>query len=64
MQEIKFMEKKKLQSILISSDISVKGAMQKLDDTAVYTIFAGWLDIGQWEEYRESLKQMGVKKNV
>ena len=31
---------------------------------SVYTIFDGWFDIGQWEEYRESLKKMGVKEDV
>ncbi|TAN45243.1 MAG: CBS domain-containing protein [Nitrospirae bacterium] len=26
---------------------------------AVYPIYDGWLDIGQWEEYRKSLEKMG-----
>ncbi|MBN2452639.1 MAG: CBS domain-containing protein [Candidatus Omnitrophica bacterium] len=32
----------------------------KKDKVSVYTIFSGWFDIGQWEEYKDSLKQLGI----
>jgi dTDP-glucose pyrophosphorylase/predicted transcriptional regulator len=34
------------------------------DKVSVYTVFGGWFDIGQWEEYRDSLRRLGVKENV
>lgn len=37
------------------------GLVAKKEKISVYTIFGGWFDIGQWEEYKDSLKQMGVK---
>ncbi len=36
----------------------------KKENVSVYTIFGGWFDIGQWEEYKESLKRLGIKDNV
>jgi len=34
------------------------------DKISVYTIFGGWFDLGQWEEYKESLRKLGIKDNV
>lgn len=41
--------------------IDVVGKKEKI---SVYTIFGGWFDIGQWEEYRESMRRMGISDNV
>lgn len=38
--------------------------VSKKEKVSVYTVFGGWFDIGQWDEYRESLKKMGVQENV
>lgn len=36
-------------------------AVAKKDTVSVYTIFGGWFDIGQWEEYKESMKRLEAR---
>lgn len=39
-------------------------AVAKKEKISVYTIFGGWFDIGQWEEYKESMKRLGGSGDV
>ena len=37
----------------------IASVMEK-EKISVYPIYGGWLDIGQWEEYRETVKHLGM----
>jgi dTDP-glucose pyrophosphorylase/predicted transcriptional regulator len=36
------------------------GLLPKKDVITVYPVYGGWLDVGQWEEYRKSLRKLDV----